>query len=149
MTMAARKPEFYFVSTEAKQAIAPRACYIQQTLSPIPEDQYGRGVEYLLVKIEPRLQWETGIGTVGTIDTDELVLGQRRLSSTGLRPIYPRTDWPGWVNAGRILNEDIKRTGKVSAQDLEHILIGELWPTLEQAEKSLRMQLGRDREPWI
>ncbi len=148
MTIARRKPEFYLVSGEAGP-IAPRACYIQQTLRPIPEDEYLFGYEYLLVGIAPRLHWETTV--FGTIDTDELVLAQRGYGPEGYyRPIHPTTDWPGWVNVGQILNEDIKRTGQASAKDLRHILIAELWPTAEEAENSLRRQLGpASRRPWI
>lgn len=147
MAMTKRKPEFYFISAETAPAIGPRACYVQRKLSPTPADEYLAGYEYLLVKIEPPLHWETWLGT---IDTDELVLAERGRGPAGFRPIYPRTEWPGWVNAVEILNKDIKRTGKTSADDLRHILIGELWPSEEEAEKNLRIHHGRSaRQPWI
>ncbi len=141
--MAMLKPQFYLVSAETVPIIGPRACHIQQKLSPLPIDDYPPGYEWVLVKIEPRLYWETGLRTVGTIDTEELVLAQRSYGPTGLvDPIYPISDWPEWVNAFQILNDDIKRTGKASAQDLRHILIAELWPTAEEAEKMIRSRLA-------
>jgi hypothetical protein len=147
MTMARPRPEFYLVSGETVPTIGPRGCHIQRRLSPMPEDEYLPGYEFLLVKIEPRLHWETWRGT---IDTDELVLAQRGRGPAGYRPIYPTTDWPGWVNVCQILNENIKRTGKASPEDLEHIFIAGLWPTREEAEKSLMEQLGPDsRRSWI
>lgn len=145
--MARSVPEFYLVSADTNPIIGPRTCYIEQRLRPIPEDEYLLTFEYVLCRIEPRLHWETPIGT---IDTDELVLAQRHLAPMGLQPIYPTATWPVIVNGGQILNQDIKNTGKASAQDLRHILIGELWPTLEEAERSLNKHLGPyRREPWI
>jgi hypothetical protein len=135
MSIARTKPEFYLVSGETTPAIAPRACYILKTLSP-PEgsDDYLLGNKYLLVRIDPRLRGEVH---TGTIDLDELVLTNR-----GRGPIYPSTDWPGWVNICRILNEDIKRTGIASADDLYFWTMGGLWRTAEEAEGSLRNQFG-------
>lgn len=145
--MATRKPEFYLASADSNPTIGPRACYIQQRLSPTPTDEYPLGYEYLLVKIEPRLHWETALGT---IDTDELVLAQRGMDLSGVRPIHPTARWTGWVNAAQILNQDVKRTGEVLVKDVDHILIAELWPTKEEAEESLRRHLGPfDRSPWI
>ncbi len=138
------------ISDETIPALGPRACFIQESLTPLPEDKHLPGEEYLLVKIDPRLHWETDIEAIGTIDTDELVLALRGFGPRGVRPVYPTTNWPERVNVGQILNADIKRTGKVWPRDLRHILIAELWPTLEEAEKNLGMHLGADdRRPWM
>jgi hypothetical protein len=137
VTLASDQPQFYLISGETEPAIGPRACYLKRWLST-PE---GYAI-YLLVRIDPHLHWDTSIGM---IDTDELILQNRHPGQ-----LYPVAHWPGWVNVAQIINNDIKHTGVARLEDLRHILIGELWPTAQEAKKSLRLLIGtHDHDPWI
>ena len=127
-----QEPTFYLASTDCSPALAPRKCFVEERLTSAE-----RRDDYLRIRIEPPI-----IGQpyeLGEQDIEDLVLATRYADTT----LYPISEWPMIVFVCRVVNEKIRHSGRVSANDLEVILIGELYPTLAQANESLRYEKRR------
>jgi hypothetical protein len=121
-----KEPAFYLASGETAAPFGPIKCFVEERLSGRKE-----GDDYLRVRIEPPI-----IGQpygLGEKDIEDVVLATRYAGST----LHPINEWPMVVFVCRIVNEKIRGTGKASAEDLEVILIGELYQTLAEAEESI------------
>jgi len=124
-----QEPKFYLASTDSSPALAPRKCFVEEKLAAIE----GRD-DYLRVRIEPPI-----IGQpygLGDKDIEDVVLATRYAGTT----LHPISEWPMVVFVCRIVNEKIRYSGKASAKDLEVILIGELYPTLMEADESIKYE---------
>lgn len=120
------EPAFYLASAESRPTLAPRKCLIEERL--VAEE---RRDDYLRVRIEPPI-----IGQpygLGDKDIEDVVLATRYSGTT----LHPVSEWPMTVFVCRIVNEKIRYSAKASAKDLEVILIGELYPTLLEANQSI------------
>jgi len=114
---------FYLISKETYSPFGPIKCYIIGRL-------LGRnyGDDYLLVKIEPAIIGQSfGLGDK---DISEVVLATRYADTT----LHPISEWPMIVFVSRITNPAIIDSGQAKTTDLEVILIGELYPTLSDAQ---------------
>ena len=122
-----QEPSFYLASTDSSPASAPRRCFIEEELVV-----NGERDNYLRVRIEPAI-----IGQpygLGDKDIEDVVLATRYAGST----LHPVNEWPMIVFVCRIVNQNIRHSGKASAKDLELILIGELYQTLAAAQEAIK-----------
>lgn len=122
-----QEPSFYLASTDSSPAFAPRRCFIEEELVV-----NGERDNYLRVRIEPAI-----IGQpygLGDKDIEDVVLATRYAGST----LHPVNEWPMIVFVCRIVNQNIRHSGKASAKDLELILIGELYQTLAAAQEAIK-----------
>lgn len=120
------EPAFYLVSRETAAPFGPIKCFVEERLLGRKE-----GDDYLRVRIEPPI-----IGQpygLGERNIEDVVLATRYAGST----LHPINEWPMTVFVCRIVNEKIRHSGRASAEDLEMILIGELYPTLAEANESI------------
>ncbi|MBC7251431.1 MAG: hypothetical protein H5T62_14255 [Anaerolineae bacterium] len=127
-----QEPAFYLTSTDSRPTLVPRRCFVEERLVAA-----GRCDDYLRVRIEPPI-----IGQpygLGDKDIEDVVLATRYAGST----LHPINEWPMTVFVCRIINEEVRHSGRASAEDLEVILIGELYRTLAEAEKSIEHEERR------
>lgn len=124
-----KKPDFYLASTETYNRFEPRQCYIEKVITII-----GREGKSLLIRIEPEL-----IGQpygMGGEDINHLVVTPRFEGET----VHPVSEWPAYVYVSRIINQNpynsIVDNGRVSVNDLQIVLWGELYRTADEAEKA-------------
>ena len=121
-----QKHSFYLASAESRPTLAPRKCFVAERLVATE----GRD-DYLRVKIEPPIIGQP----YGMRDKniEDVVLATRYAGTT----LHPINEWPMTVFVCRIVNENIRHSGKASAKDLEVIVIGELYRTFDEADKSI------------
>lgn len=127
-----KEPAFYLASTDSSPALAPRKCFVEERLVAAE----GRD-DYFRVRIEPPI-----IGQpygLGEKDIEDVVLATRYAGTT----LHPISEWPMIVFVCRIVNDKIRHSGKASASDLDVILIGELYPTLAEANESIKYEERR------
>jgi hypothetical protein len=119
-------PSFYLASAESIPTLAPRECFIEERLAVEGRD------DYLRVRIEPPI-----IGQPYGLedkDIEDVVLATRWKGAT----LHPVGKWPMHVFVCRIIDEEIRGSGKASPGDLEVILIGDLCPTRDEAVRSVK-----------
>lgn len=125
-----RAPSFYLVSTDSLPLLSPRKCFIQERMTadcvPPRED------DYLRVRVEPPIMGQP-YGLVNK-DIEDVVLATRWKGAT----LHPVSKWPMHVFVCRIIDEKIRGSGKASPGDLEVILIGDLYPTRDEAVRSMK-----------
>jgi hypothetical protein len=115
-----RTPSFYLVSVETMPYIDPRACHLLEVLR-----SQERQDDFLRVQIVPPLEHAQ--------NHNEVVLATRYIGSS----LNPISEWPIDVYVCRILNASIRNSGKVSSRDLQILFIGQLLPSLKEAEEFL------------
>lgn len=124
-----KKPDFYLASTETYNRFEPRQCYIEKVITID-----GREGKSLLARIEPKL-----IGQpygMGGEDINHLIVTPRFEGQT----LYPINEWPAYVYVSRIVDEklynSIVSNERISSNDLQIILWGELYKEADEAEKA-------------
>jgi hypothetical protein len=119
-----KEPAFYLTSTDCEPVLEPTKCFTEERLIAAESRD-----DYLRVRIEPSI-----IGQpygLGEKNIEDVVLATRHAGTT----LHPVTEWPMTVFVCRIVNERVRHSGRVSAKDLEMILIGELHRTFAEADK--------------
>lgn len=124
-----RKPAFYLVSADSLPLLLPRRCYVEERLTA--ETRWPRD-DYLRVVIEPPI-----IGQpygLGDRDIEDVFLATRYVGAT----LHPIGEWPMVVFVCRIVNAEIRYSGRASGRDIDVMLIGELYPTQDEAIAALK-----------
>jgi hypothetical protein len=122
-----QEPSFYLASVDSYPTLAPRSCFVEERLSVQEERD-----DYLRVRIEPPIQGQP-FGR-GERLVKDVVLATRYAGTT----LPPISEWPMTVFICRIVNDSIRNSGKASAQDVEVMLIGELYNSLSAAQEALK-----------
>ena len=124
--MSEPQPDFYLGSIETGPPIEPKKCFILERM------QSDWGPELLRVQVVPPIVKAPAWQFVSD-RLDELVL-QARLSGQTIDPV---SNWPLPVYICRIANDKIKGSGRAAARDIVVEYWGEIYPTLEDAVKSI------------
>jgi hypothetical protein len=117
---------YFLTSTEYQPTLIPRKSWIIDKLWSEERQDF-----FLHLQIDPPI-----IGRKVGIKQDiinEVVIATRHRSTS----LYPLEKLPISVYICHIINNEIKQIGKVSAKDLEIIMIGEIYDTLEDAENAI------------
>lgn len=137
--MKDKVPDFYIASVDTGPVINPRKCFLKEKL--VFE---GRGDIVLLIEIEPPIihpsYWRPP-----SIMVKEAVVAAHFVAEK----LDPINKWPMDVYIYRIVNEQFKGSGSVSPTDLVNQYLGELYPTLEDAEKNVEKYRRIYGEPGI
>ncbi|MBU0492490.1 MAG: hypothetical protein KKA73_20095 [Chloroflexi bacterium] len=121
-----REVTFYLASADSSPALAPRRCFFEERHAAIEERD-----DYLRIRIEPPIVGQPY--GLGEHNINDVILATRHAGTT----LHPVSEWPMMVFVCRIINEQIRHSGKASANDLEMILIGELYRTWNEANESI------------
>ncbi|MDR3573840.1 MAG: hypothetical protein P4L50_08265 [Anaerolineaceae bacterium] len=130
-------PIFYLTSAESSPTLIPRKCWIIERL--LSEE---RGDIFLRLHIEPAINVLVPIDTKTTHreEINEVVIAAHykddSLDLLGKLFIS--------VYICRIVNYQIRNTGRVSSKDLFILLIGEIYSTLSDAEYAIRNEKWRN-----
>lgn len=128
------KPDFYLTSTDS--FFEPRACFIQKRIMI-----EGKTNDILVVRISPNI-----IGQpygLGGNNIDYVALSVRFAGST----LFPINEWPMYVHVYRIINDDFMNLTKISPNEIQRIIWGELYETQDEASsvtERFKMQVNQN-----
>ena len=125
-------PNLYLTSTDVRPTLKPRKCTILQKLWSEERQDY-----FLRLRVEPSIKG--GYFNIEQEDINEVVVATRHNASS----LVPISELSIVVYVCHILNGAIRDTEKVSGSDLHVLLIGELYESLEEAEKAISFELSR------
>ena len=129
--MSQPKPDFYLSSTEHTTYSLPRACRI---VSIIKDPHGSQGVRVVIDP--PVIGQQYGLGGK---DISELLFFPRFVGST----LPPKNEWPVDVYICRILSDLPLAQSKIAPTDVEMVAWAELYPTLEEAERTYKRNMSR------
>ena len=124
--------DFYLTSMEIEPILNPRGCAILQTLWSEERQDY-----FLRIRIEPPINGREFYNEQNEID--ELVVAARYLGSK----LLPISEFPITVYVCYLVNKEVRQTSLVSRKDLQILFIGELYSSLEEAERAIRSKSSR------
>ncbi len=123
-TMNERQPDFYLGSTETTPPIEPRKCFILERLRSV----WGR--DLVRVKLDPPIVKAPFWPNVSD-ELEEAVL-QARFEGQNIDPV---SEWPLAVHIAKIIHDKIKGSGFIGRGDVRVEYWGEIYRTVEEAEK--------------
>jgi hypothetical protein len=118
-----KQPTNCFLTTcgEYSELTEPRACH---TLDRLKDQNHN---DYMLVEIDPPLSGRTfGLGSQ---DIRHLLLS----TTLANKSLFPITEWPAYVYVTRMLDESVLTNLEFTAQQVELIARGFLYPSLDEA----------------
>lgn len=122
-------PAFFLASTEGYGLSTPRACY------PVRDVKLGNNPKAILCYIDPPIIGQSfGLGAQNI----EFVLLAPRHDGFSISPV---SEWPGYVHVARIKSPPPHDEVEYKMDQVEEIAWGEIYPTTEEAEKSVRQSM--------
>lgn len=121
-------PVFYLTSTEVRPTLFPRKCKV---IEPLWSDE--RRAYFYRILIDPPIKRDFNE------EITEIVIAPRHLDIE----LFPITEFVPLVYVCFIVNNNIKNSGFVEAKDLNIFIIGEIYSSIEQAEKAISTEKSR------